>query len=168
MMNQTHPSLEELVDYVHHELPPEQDAAIHAHLAGCTVCAELRDTEVRLGEMLREHAHRQERDFPPGLRTRILASAADAPSRAWWFRLSQVMRPVIAVPVAAAAALVIYFGVHTSHPGAARQATVQAAYYLEDHAALAATVPFGDGAVIPAMFTSDDATADERTVDATR
>jgi anti-sigma factor RsiW len=168
MMNQTHPTLEELVDYVHHELSPEHDAAIHAHLAGCAVCSERRDTEVRLGEMLREYAQRQERELPPGLRTRILASAADEPSRGWWFRLSQMMRPVVALPVAAAAGLAIFFGVHALHQGPARQATVQAAYYLEDHAALAATVPFGDGAVIPASFTSDDATADERTVDEPR
>jgi hypothetical protein len=118
--------------------------------------------------MLRDHAQRSEQEFPPGLRTRILARAADEPSRGWWFRLSQVVRPIVALPVAAAAALVLYFGVHASHEGSARQASIQAAYYLEDHAALAATVPFGDGAVIPASFTSDDATADERTVDAAR
>ncbi len=31
-MNEIHPNIEELVDYMHGELSPERDAAVHAHL----------------------------------------------------------------------------------------------------------------------------------------
>lgn len=163
MINQSHPPIEHLIDYVHGELSPEEDAAIHAHLAGCTICSEAHDDEVRLGEVLRAQAHAEEREFPPGLRERILALAQEQPQTpSWWKRLSVTLRPAITLPAAAAAGLLIYFGAHMSHGTVARRATVDAAYYLEDHAALAATLPFEDSPAIPVSLTADDPTADEQ------
>ena len=66
-MNQTHPTPDELVDYLHGELPAPRSAAIAAHVAGCPECADARDAEVSVTQLLRAHARAQERELPPGV-----------------------------------------------------------------------------------------------------
>lgn len=156
-MNQTHPTTDQLIDYVHGELPSGADAAVHAHLASCAACAESRDAEVRLGEILRAHARAQELELPPGLTTAIYArAAADVPAeRAWWSRWPAALRPAAAVPVAAAIALALYFAASGWHANAG-SGTLDAAYYMDNHAALSTTMPFSAGDAVPAQLTADE------------
>ncbi len=162
MIEREHPSPEALTDYAHGELPAADDARVHAHLSGCADCAEAYDGELRLGEILRAHARMEERELPPGLTDAIFANVAgSAPS--WWDRIVASLRPAIALPVAAAVVLALYFTLSTH--GTARATTIDASYYLEDHAELANSVPFDDESAAPAMLTSDDGAAGERAVD---
>jgi anti-sigma factor RsiW len=156
-MNQQHPSIDQLVDYAHRELSAREDAVVHAHLATCPECAEAHDAEARLGELLRQHARDEERELPPGLTTAIYARAAgESATLPWWSweRLATTPRQAIAVPVVAAVVLAIYASMGGWH-GAPKSDAIDAAYYLENHAALASTMPFEEGAPIPAMLTSD-------------
>jgi anti-sigma factor RsiW len=149
-----HPSSETLIDYVHRELPAHEDAAVHAHLASCAACSQAHDDEVRLGELLREHARSEERELPPGFSTRILAAAIAArPQAPWW----AVLRPAFALPAAAVLAIVLYLGFAVFH-GPGKVTTVDAAYYIDSHAALATDMPFAEGASLPASFASDNDT----------
>jgi predicted anti-sigma-YlaC factor YlaD len=154
-MNETHPSIEQIVDYLHGELPTGEDAAVHAHLAGCRNCEDLRSDEASLTELLRTHAQAQERELPPGVVARIhLAARERRPSS--WERLRAALRPVVLIPVAVAAALVIYLGV-----GKWRATTtptpIDATAYVDTHSVMASTTPFAEEAP-PTALTSDDET----------
>jgi anti-sigma factor RsiW len=155
-----HPTSETLIDYVHGELPPHEDAAVHAHLAACAACSDAHEDEVRLGEMLREHARAEERELPPGFATRVVAMAASVKREpSWWERLS--FRPAFALPLAAALAVALYLGFASFH-GPAKTTTVDAAYYIESHAALATDMPFAEGAAPPMSFASDEDAGEPR------
>jgi anti-sigma factor RsiW len=154
-MNETHPSIEHIVDYLHGELSPAEDAAIYAHLASCPECDGKRNEEVAITEALRAYAHATERDMPPGLAPRIRSVAMQA-QPAVWQRFVTGFRPVVMVPVAAALAVAIYIGYDSWHHAAA-PTSIQAASYVNNHAAMAASAPFGDAAP-PLTLTSDDAT----------
>ncbi len=52
------------------------------------------------------------------------------------------MRPSFAIPIAAAIALAAYFG--TSYLGPQGAPSIEASYYLQDHAAMNGTIPFSD------------------------
>jgi hypothetical protein len=141
-MNQTHPTKEQLIDYVHRELESHEDAAIHAHLGECADCAQARATD---------------RELPPGLKTTIFARAASEARPTWQSRLATSWRPLAALPIAAAIALLLYFGLpgrRSSRP----IATADAQYYMENHAALSATMPLGGNEAIPTVLTSDETT----------
>lgn len=155
-MNQTHPTTEQLIDYVHGELASDQDAAVHAHLAACAACAEAHDAEVRLGEILRTHARTEELELPPGLTTAIYARTIEAPPVApWWARWSAALRPAAAVPAVAALAVAFYFLASGWHANATSNA-LDAAYYMDNHAALSTTMPFEAGEAFPAQLTADE------------
>jgi anti-sigma factor (TIGR02949 family) len=154
-MNQTHPTIEQLIDYAHGEVSPHEDASIHAHLAACPQCARDYDAENQVTELLRSRAREQERELPPGLITAIYANAHARPAATSWFaRLTAAVHPAAAVPVAAIVALAIYFASTGWHANA-RSSALDAAYYMENHAALATTMPFEEGDAVPTMFTSD-------------
>jgi anti-sigma factor RsiW len=141
-----HLTNETLIDYMHGALTPQEDAAVHAHMETCDVCRAEYDAEVALSEVLREQARREERELPAMFKAQLWDRIRSAqPSTAQrlfgWVRLS------VAIPIAAAIALAAYFApsVFGSHPP-----TIEAAYYLQDHAALNNTVPFNDhGSVNP-------------------
>lgn len=154
-MNQTHPTDEQLIDYAHGELASHDDAAVHAHVTACPACSVRLAAEVRLSELLRAHARAQDRELPPGLATSIRARIASDPAPSPWRRFFASFRPVVAVPVAAAAALAIYFAAATWHPNAAG-GSLDATYYLDNHAALATTTPFEESSSVPAVLTSDE------------
>jgi anti-sigma factor RsiW len=156
MNTHDHPTLEQLTDYVHGELPEQQDATVHAHLASCTACAEAHETEARLGEVLREHARAQERELPPGFAQRIVSAAvaAQAQHAPWWESFARVLRPAIAIPAVAGIALAAYLAIGGSHQGTVNAATIDAAAYLDNHAALATDMPFAEGAMLPTAFAS--------------
>ncbi len=148
--------MDQLVDYVHGELSAREDAAIHAHVAACANCAEAHDMEVRLGELLRRHAREEERELPPGLTTAIYARASSERVTPWWSwqRLATTPRQLIAVPVVVAIVVAIYAMAGGWH-GTPKSDANDAAYYIENHAALASTMPFEEGAALPTMLTSD-------------
>ncbi len=154
-MNETHPSIEQIVDHLHGELPAAEDAAMHAHLAGCRSCEQRRAEELALTEQLRAYAVARERDLPPSLVTKI--RDALEPRRTWdpveWLRSG--LRPILILPAAAAIALIVYAGfawrVKTG------PTAIEAAYYVDQHAAMATIAPFADGAA-PAALTSYDQT----------
>ncbi|MGA8534831.1 MAG: zf-HC2 domain-containing protein [Candidatus Tumulicola sp.] len=155
-MNQPHPSIDELVDYARSELSARDDAAVHAHLAVCPACAEAHDAEARLVEVLRLHAKAEEREFPPGLAEAIYArAAAERTSAPWWSLRLPALQPAFALAVAAAVAFAVYLSAGGWH-GAAKRGSVDAAAYVENHAALASTMPFEETAAIPTMLTSDE------------
>ena len=143
-MTQHHPTTDRLIDYLHGELAPEEDAALYAHLEACSPCAAAYALEVQLSEMLRNQAAVEEQELPSMVKARIWAEIREAPAspaerlRAW-------LRPAYALPVAAAVVLAAIFGPAYLHQTQAPAGTViDAAYYLQDHAAMNSTVPFGD------------------------
>ncbi|MFZ0574928.1 MAG: zf-HC2 domain-containing protein [Candidatus Cybelea sp.] len=152
-MNQTHPTPDELVDYLHGELPAPRSAAIAAHIAGCSECADARDAEVSLTQLLRDHARAQERELPPGVVFGIWEKMRKSPPSVWE-RLSAAFRPAIAVPVAIAIAAFLFFSVKVAH-GPAHAATIGAGYYVETHAALDTATPLSEDDPIPQALAND-------------
>lgn len=153
-MNDRHLTSNELVDYLHGELPVGQDAAAAVHLQECVTCVQARDAEVALTEMLRAVAMRQERTMPAGMAASIRAVAARSQPQS--HSLRSFMRPSLLIPVAVAAALAIWFGVRAFSVTAPRT-TIAASYFVNRHAMLSAIAPFADDAPIPADFANDNA-----------
>jgi anti-sigma factor RsiW len=151
-MNETHPSIEEIIDYLHGELAAAEDAALHAHLAVCDACDRRRAEEVALTEALRAHARAAERAMPAALVAGIRHGVKRRRPLDEW--LPAVLRPVVVVPAAAVLAVILYAGSSFLHERAASQATIDPAFYVQNHAAMAATAPFADD--VP-MLTSEDA-----------
>lgn len=155
-MNETHPNIDRIVDYLHGELSAAEDAAMHAHLAGCSSCEELRAEEVTITETLRAHARAAERELPVGLAARIRAAAEEAPQTSLWERLRAALRPALMLPAAAAIAIVLYFGFATRH-GAPPATAIDPSFYVQNHAAMAASTPFSQNGA-PVELTSSDET----------
>ncbi|MDQ6823592.1 MAG: zf-HC2 domain-containing protein [Candidatus Eremiobacteraeota bacterium] len=138
-----HLTTEQLVDYVHSALSPGEDASIHAHLDDCGHCRDDYAAEVSLTEALRKQAILEERELPGVVKAAIWSEIRNArPSPI--SRLAALWRPAIALPLAAVLALAVYFGPGVLHRQAQDSPSIEAAYYLQDHAALNNTVPFGD------------------------
>ncbi|MGD0967811.1 MAG: anti-sigma factor [Candidatus Aquilonibacter sp.] len=153
----SHLNQEQLVDYLHGELAPGEDASVLLHLESCDPCRVRYEEEASLSEQLRSFARVSERDLPPGVRASIFgAIEASAGEVGWTARLAGWLRPAIAIPVAAAVLIVAFAG----YDSAAHRArtTIDAAYYLDDHAALTSAVPFNEGNIVPtALFTTENA-----------
>jgi anti-sigma factor RsiW len=136
-----HLSNDTLLDYIHGELSPADDASVYAHIEQCEACRAEHQAEVALGEMLRANAAREERELPSAVKAEIWERVRAGKPSPWssalgWFR------PAIAIPVAAAIALGAYFGTTYMTPRGAP--AIEAAYYLQDHAAMNSTIPFSD------------------------
>lgn len=145
-----------LIDYVHGALEPADDAAVYEHVEHCDPCrAQLAD-ELALTELLRRQAQLEERDLPAGVSATIWERVRAAQPSVG-ARIASWLRPAFAVPVAAAIALAAYFGVTYLGPHGAP--SIEAAYYLQDHAALNNTVPFSGQQIAaeaePAAYTAD-------------
>lgn len=153
-MNDTHPSIEHIVEFLHGELSPAEDAAIHAHLAGCSDCERKRSEELAIIEALRRYGQATEREMSARLASKIRTAAAESRPGAWQ-RLVAGFRPMVMIPAAAAVGLAVYFGYHSWHHATAPTA-INAAYYVNNHNAMAASAPFGDAAP-PITLTSDNA-----------
>jgi|HubBroStandDraft_5_1064220.scaffolds.fasta_scaffold00890_3 anti-sigma factor RsiW len=153
-MNDRHLTPDEIVDYLHGELPITRDAAVAMHLAQCRTCAEAREAEAALTEMVRAVAQKQERTVPSAMMSSIRAAAERPPQRAsrpFWFA-----RPLVALPVALAAGLAIWLGMRsfTVNPP---KPSIAAGYLVDRHAITSAIAPFADDAPIPPVFASDNA-----------
>ena len=152
-MSQLHPTPDELVDYLHEELPAARSAAIAAHIAGCPECADTRDAEVSLTQLLRAHARAQERELPSSVVSGIWETVRSRPPSVWE-RLSAALRPAIAVPVAIAIAAFLFFSIKVAH-GPAHAATINAGYYVENYATLDAATPLSEDDPIPQTLAND-------------
>jgi anti-sigma factor RsiW len=130
-----HLSTETLIDYLHGELDPAADSRVHQHVAACGACAGELDRERSLGDALRAAAARDERDLPPLVKARIWEAVRAEPARPLGWAQS-LLRPIVAFPVAAAAALAIFLASPLSPlaPGHGVP-EIAASYYLERHEA---------------------------------
>lgn len=137
----THLTHEQLIDYMHGAMGPVQDASVYEHLESCEPCRKVYDSELALTDLLRQHAALEEREFPATLKAEIW-SRIRAEEPPVWARFASWVRLSFAVPVAAAIALAAYFG--TSYPWTPPGPSIEAAYYLQDHAELNSTIPFSD------------------------
>jgi predicted anti-sigma-YlaC factor YlaD len=167
---------DDLIDYLHHGLADDRaDARVHAHLALCGDCRERYDAEAAVGEMLRASALAEEREFPSIVKAHVWAAIRSA-EPTLLERIRAVVSPVLAVPLAAALALLLYFGVPVIRGDRATSSpTVAAAYYFEEHAAAGienpladhvstnATLAFGSaaGSSAPLIDAADAATLDD-------
>jgi len=132
---------DDLLDFLHEALSPEADAAIYAHLEECTACRKQHDFEAALTEAVQAYAVREERELPSTVKAEIWERVRSAkPSPLSW--VAGWLRPGVAIPVAAVIVLGAYFGVSSMGPRGV--ASIDAAYYLQDHAALNSTIPFSD------------------------
>ncbi|HEX8805307.1 MAG TPA: zf-HC2 domain-containing protein [Candidatus Aquilonibacter sp.] len=152
-----HPNQERLIDYLHDELAPGEDAALLQHLESCAACSARYRDEVELSESLRAYARHSERELPAGVRNAVwmaIESGQRAPS--WSQRVTAWLHPGVAFPVAAALVLAAFIGYGSSAHHSAT--TIDATYYLDDHAALTSAVPFNEGNTVPtALYTSENA-----------
>lgn len=151
-----HYTTDDLIDYLHGELAAAADARIHAHLAECADCRALYEAEAALGDMLRAAARADEREFPSIVKARVWEAVRNEEPTALE-RLRAIFRPVVAVPLAAALALVAYFGVPAVRGTnvATGAPTVAAAYYLEEHAAEGQENPLADHTNVHATFAAE-------------
>lgn len=138
-----HLSTTQIIDYIHDQLRPQDDALVHAHLEDCALCRDDYSAEIALTEMLRNQTKLEERELPPMLKAQIWSKIrAEQPSAIQ--RLRAFLRPAYALPIAAAALLIAFFGPAYLHPQPNTAPSIDATYYLQDHAAMNTTVPFGD------------------------
>lgn len=154
-MNQMHPTSDELVDFLHGELPAARSVAIAAHIAGCSECAAARDAEVSLSELLRAHARAEERELPPGVVAGIRAAVRlERPPMLERWRAA--FRPAFVLAAAAAVVLLCYVGFNALR--GPRPTTIDAAYYVDTHATLSAVTPFSADDPAPPIFASSNET----------
>ena len=143
-----HYDLDTLDDYLHGELGTERDAAVHAHLETCAPCRTSYDETASVRDWLRAAAAAEERDFPSTIKARVWERVRTAPPpRFAWLRSG--WRTWLALPAAAAVALVAYVGVPavTAPPPVG----VAAGDLLLEHAAQLSDNPLADhGVVVPA------------------
>ncbi|MBV8602498.1 MAG: zf-HC2 domain-containing protein [Candidatus Eremiobacteraeota bacterium] len=151
-----------IIDYLHRELAPGEDAAVLMHLEACADCSVRLNLESAIGGRLRAQAKAEELDLPLGMREAIMARiAAEAAAPTPWERLAAWLRPAVVVPVVAAAALAaVLIPMGTQHAAAP---TLPVMYYLEEHAAHAQENPLADRSAT-VMMTSLERTASTETV----
>ncbi|MBV9278051.1 MAG: hypothetical protein JOZ97_07440 [Candidatus Eremiobacteraeota bacterium] len=160
-MMMQHLTNDQLIDYIHGALAPGEDAVVLGHLESCLLCADEYATEVRLSEMLREQAALEQREMPSTIKANIWQLIREA-QPSYGARLRAWLRPAYLVPAAAVIALAAYFGpVYLGHHES--PVLIDAAYYLQDHAAMNGSLPFGDRSeAAPAEFQANNSVAAEQ------
>ncbi len=159
-MNYDHPTPEDLIDYLHDELPPEADATVLQHVDICESCRAQIETESQLSESLRAYACETARELPRDVTAAIWERIGAERAPSWGTRVAALIRPAVVLPLAAAAALVVYIGYVGTHPPQTLT-TIDAVYYLEDHSALTSTIPFGEGTVVPSSLEGGETGSDQ-------
>ncbi|MGP6156930.1 MAG: anti-sigma factor family protein [Vulcanimicrobiaceae bacterium] len=140
-MNSPHVTTDLLIDYIHRELAPEDDALLYAHLAECADCRREYRAEVWLTETLRSAARDEEVEMPPAILARVrqrVRATTPAPLE----RLRAFLRPAAVLAGTAVLAVGAFLASPLSHP--APHPTVDAMYYFEAHAAQEADNPFSE------------------------
>jgi predicted anti-sigma-YlaC factor YlaD len=135
-----HLSIDRLIDFVHGELPPGEDALVHVHLAGCAACRDAYELETQLSEALRRAAQAEEREMPSLVAAEVWSRIREARPGAI-ARFAGWLRPVYAVPVAAAIVAGAFFASPLAHRAGP---TIDATYYLEAHAAQTLQTPLSE------------------------
>jgi len=149
-----HITHEQLIDYLHGALAPEDDAAVHTHLDSCSDCTSAYQDEAALTEALRAHALAEERDLPSGVVASIWAAIEASQRRSFARTLAAWLRPAVLVPIAAVVVIALMLAPRLIPSSSAP--TIDAAYYLQDHAALGSTMPFADSNAVPSALENDD------------
>jgi anti-sigma factor RsiW len=150
-----HLGTETLIDYLHGGLAPGEDARVLAHLETCEACTRDLNGEAALTEHLRAAATAEELELPLGMKAAIMARIADAQRTSLLERAQSWLRPVVLVPLAAAAiAAAVFVPQALQTPSHA----LPVSYYLEEHAARAQENPLADRSAA-VMMTSFDRTA---------
>jgi predicted anti-sigma-YlaC factor YlaD len=156
-MNEQHLSADLLVDYLHGELAPEDDALAHAHLSACAACRHERDLEASLSEVLRKTAQAEEQEMPSLIKAAIWEQIREAKPGPM-ARLAAWLRPAVAVPalVVPALAVLLVGGWYVSplHHDTGTAPTIDAMYYLQAHEAQSASAPLSEQSSQPALETS--------------
>lgn len=151
----SHYDRDTLIDYLHGALDADADARVFAHLETCAECRAARDEEAAIGELLRAAANAEERELPSMVKARVWdAVRRERPS--FGQRLLTGWGPRLALPVAAALALVAYLGVPVMRAPQA-PAGISAAFYLDEHNATVRN-PLGQG-VSPAVYGPEQSSA---------
>jgi len=151
-MNQ-HLTNDTLIDYLHGELRPQDDALAHAHLATCPACRQARDAETGVTEFLRAGAAAEEREIPSLVAAAVWQRIREAPPSPL-ARLSAFLRPAIAVPVAAALLIGGWFASPLGHGTPGSAPSIDALYYFQAHAAHSASSPLSEHSGMPVLETS--------------
>jgi len=153
-----HSTTDELIDYLHGELAPAEDARIHAHLLVCETCRAAYEAEARLGEWLRGSARADERELPALLKAHVWETVrAQRPSLGE--RLRAALRPALLLPAGVALAAVAFVVYPAGHaPGSAP--TVAASYYLDEHAAEGQENPLADHPITATVITASDTSSE--------
>jgi anti-sigma factor RsiW len=126
-MNEHIPT-DQLIDYLHQELSPAEDALVLSHLTGCAACAGELERESALTDALRAAALRDERDLPPMLKAHVWDAIRREPAPSIW---PAWLRPALAFPAAAIVAAGAMLSLGALQNGAPR---ITANYYLAAHA----------------------------------
>ena len=151
-----HYDADTLADYLHGEIGPEADAAIHAHLDACVACRALYDETASVRDWLRAAARADEREFPSLIKARVWEAVRSA-EPTFLDRLRAAVRPAIALPIAAAIAVFAYVGAPAIHLPGSAPAGVAATTLLEEHAAVASDNPLADRGLVIQASVLDDA-----------
>jgi anti-sigma factor RsiW len=153
MIKEGHVRADTLLDFLHGELSPEEDAGVHEHLASCATCSAEHEEQMRLTEVLRAHAIAEERELPARVVARVRERINAYREPAWWQQLTAFVRPAVAMPAAAVLLLAAILGFSSIRPVFMHAPEIAAAYYLDDHAALSTHfLPFAQGATVPATL----------------
>lgn len=157
-----HVSPETIIDYLHEELEPGEDARVHAHISQCAQCAAAFNAQTRLTERLRALARSEERDLP----ARVLYGVrrqAQAARPAWWMQLRAPFRPAMGLPAAAVLVLAAALGLSWIVPHGTQTPSIAANYYLDDHAALAtSSLPFEQTTAVPTSLSQQGSAQDSK------
>ncbi|MBD5653929.1 MAG: zf-HC2 domain-containing protein [Candidatus Eremiobacteraeota bacterium] len=125
-----HLSTDLLIDFLHGELSPAEDALAHTHMATCAACRAEYDLEASLTGALRASALAEEREMPSLVNAavwQLIREARPGP----FTRVAAWLRPAVAVPIAALLIVGGWFAL--PHPATAP--TIDASYYFQTHAA---------------------------------
>ncbi|HMD02093.1 MAG TPA: zf-HC2 domain-containing protein, partial [Candidatus Baltobacteraceae bacterium] len=97
-----HLTNDSLIDFIHGELAPEDDAYVHGHLVACDACRQNYDAEVWLSDALRTAASAEEREFPSLVAAHVwekVRTLQAGPLERIAAFLSPIARPALAVPL---------------------------------------------------------------------
>lgn len=131
-----------LIDYLHHELSPSEDAEVLAHLQSCQACTQELNIEASITDRLRATARAAQMEMPAGMRSAIMARIAEQRPNPWE-ALRAWLRPLVVVPVAAAVATAAFLLGPALSPAPSTN-RVPVSYYLQQYAAHAQQNPLAD------------------------
>jgi len=147
-----------LTDYIHGELDPARDAAVHGHIQSCVDCRNEWQAEVELTESIRG-AMGEERDLPMAVVVGVRHAMRGQTAPGMLEKLRAALRPAILGPAAAAVLLVI--GIVRYDQVQHATSALSSSYFVRQHVAQTIGSPSNDRAWDAYLLTSANAnTAD--------